>query len=66
MSRTYQKGLLFTFIALLLLVAVWLFTSLPWGLVLANTLYLVVSFVVLVVFIGVVVYIIRRLFRRQS
>jgi nitrate reductase gamma subunit len=66
MSRTYQKGLLFTFIALLLLGAIWFVTSIPWSLILANTLYLVVSFVVLVVFIGVIVLIIRRLFRRQS
>jgi len=66
MSRTYQKGLLFTFIALLLLGAIWFVTSIPWSLILANTLYLVVSFVVLVVLIGVIVLIIRRLFRRQS
>lgn len=66
MSRTYQKGLLLPALALLLLGAVWLVTSLPWGMILTNVLYLVVSVVVLVVFIGVIVFILRRLFRRQS
>lgn len=66
MSRISQKGLLLTALALLLLGAVWLVTSLPWGMILFNMLYLVVSVVVLVVFIGVIVVILRRLFRKNS
>lgn len=66
MSRISQKSFLLSALALLLLGTVWFVTSFSWGTILANTLYLVASFVVLVVFIGVIVFILRRLFRKNS
>ncbi len=66
MSRTYQKGLLLFALALLLLGAVWLVASFPWSTIFFNTITLAITVLALIVYFGVIVFILRRLFRKNS
>lgn len=66
MSRISQKSFLLSALALLLLGAVWFVTSFPWGTIFFNTITLVIAVLAVIVYFGVIIFILRRLFRKNS
>lgn len=66
MSRISQKSFLLSALALLLLGTVWFVTSFPWGTIFFNTITLVIALLAVIVYFGVIVFILRRLFRKNS